>query len=243
MGMMVGVAVGWALAEEAQKQLEEDQMEINFIGHATFELVDGDTRVLIDPFLAPNNPAAKVSADEVEPTHILLTHGHQDHIADAVAVAKRTGAPLRRDHRARRLARRAGRRGRRPTRTSAAQSTSTGAASSVVPAWHTSTTPDGTVIGSAAGLIVKLGGRTIYHLGDTGLFGDLKLIGERHSLDVALVPIGGHYTMDRDDAAYACGLIGASTVIPCHYNTFPRDRRPTRRRSRPTSSRRPRRGS
>jgi L-ascorbate metabolism protein UlaG (beta-lactamase superfamily) len=91
----------------------------------------------------------------------------------------------------------------------------------VVPAWHTSTTPDGTVIGTAAGLIIKLGGRTIYHLGDTCLFGDLKLIGDRHDIDVALVPIGGHYTMDREDAAYACELIGASTVIPCHYNTFP----------------------
>src|SRR3954463_11853530 len=70
------------------------QMDINYIGHSTVELVDGDTRILIDPFLAPNNPAAKVSADDVEPTHILITHGHQDHLADAVAVAKRTGAPV-----------------------------------------------------------------------------------------------------------------------------------------------------
>src|SRR5689334_9910818 len=68
-------------------------MQIEFIGHATFQLTDGDARALIDPFLAPNNPVAKVSADEVDPTHILLTHGHQDHVADAVAVAKRTGAP------------------------------------------------------------------------------------------------------------------------------------------------------
>ena len=67
-------------------------MEIRFLGHATFELSDGDARILIDPFLAPNNPKAPVTADEVDPTHILLTHGHVDHIADAVAVAKRTGA-------------------------------------------------------------------------------------------------------------------------------------------------------
>ena len=92
----------------------------------------------------------------------------------------------------------------------------------VVPAWHTSTTPGrDRDRHSAAGLIVKIGGRTIYHLGDTCLFGDLRLIGERHRIDVALVPIGGHYTMDREDAAYACELLGASTVIPCHYNTFP----------------------
>jgi L-ascorbate metabolism protein UlaG (beta-lactamase superfamily) len=195
-------------------------MQINFIGHATFELVEGDTRVLIDPFLSPNNPAATVSADDVEPTHILITHGHQDHLADAVALAKRTGAPCVA------LTELAGWLGEQGVE-DASDPNLGGTVDfdwgsvKLVPAWHTSTTPDGTVIGNAAGLIVKLGGRTIYHLGDTCLFGDLKLIGERHSIDVALVPIGGHYTMDREDAAYACDLIGASTVIPCHYNTFP----------------------
>ena len=69
--------------------------------------------------------------------------------------------------------------------------------------------------------MITLGETTIYHLGDTALFSDLRLIGERHSPDVALVPIGGHFTMDHEDAAYACSLIGAPTVIPCHYNTFP----------------------
>lgn len=195
-------------------------MQINFIGHATFELVDGDNRILIDPFLAPHNPSAKVSADDVEPTHILITHGHQDHLADAVAVAKRTGAPC---IAITELAGWLGDQGIEDVTDPNLGGTVTTDWGSVkvVPAWHTSTTPDGTVIGSAAGLIVKLGGRTIYHLGDTCLFGDLKLIGDRHDIDVALVPIGGHYTMDRSDAAYACELIGASTVIPCHYNTFP----------------------
>lgn len=90
-----------------------------------------------------------------------------------------------------------------------------------MPAWHTNTTPDGTTITSAAGLVVEVGGKVVYHLGDTCLFGDLRLIGERHAPDVALVPIGGHFTMDRHDAAHACELIGAATVIPCHYGTFP----------------------
>jgi L-ascorbate metabolism protein UlaG (beta-lactamase superfamily) len=195
-------------------------MQINFIGHATFELVDGDNRILIDPFLAPNNPSAKLSADDLEPTHILITHGHQDHLADAVALAKRTGAPC---IAITELAGWLGGQGIEDVTDPNLGGTVTTDWGSVkvVPAWHTSTTPDGTVIGTAAGLIVKLGGRTIYHLGDTCLFGDLKLIGDRHDIDVALVPIGGHYTMDREDAAYACELNGASTVIPCHYNTFP----------------------
>jgi L-ascorbate metabolism protein UlaG (beta-lactamase superfamily) len=100
----------------------------------------------------------------------------------------------------------------------------------LVQAFHTSTVPvgerpfsptTGTVIGAAAGVIVNLGGKTLYHLGDTALFSDLKLIAERTPPDVAFIPIGGHYTMDRHDAVVAADFIGAGTVIPIHYNTFP----------------------
>ncbi len=195
-------------------------MQINFIGHATFELVEGETRVLIDPFLAPHNPAAKVSAGDLEPTHVLLTHGHQDHLADAVAVAISTGAPC---VAITELAGWLSEQGVEQVSDPNLGGTVEFEWGSVklVPAWHTNTTPDGTAIGSPAGLVIEIGGKTIYHLGDTALFGDLALIGERHSPDLALVPIGGHYTMDRHDAAYACGLLGATTVIPCHYDTFP----------------------
>jgi L-ascorbate metabolism protein UlaG (beta-lactamase superfamily) len=90
----------------------------------------------------------------------------------------------------------------------------------LVPAWHTSTTAKGTV-NTPAGVLVTLGERVVYHLGDTCLFGDLELIGRRHAIDVALVPIGGHFTMDRHDAVEAARMIGARQVIPCHYDTFP----------------------
>ena len=89
-----------------------------------------------------------------------------------------------------------------------------------MPAWHTSTTPKGTV-NTPAGLLVNFGGKTIYHIGDTALFSDLALVGRRDPIDVALVCIGGHYTMDRVDAVEAVRLIGAREVIPCHYGTFP----------------------
>jgi L-ascorbate metabolism protein UlaG (beta-lactamase superfamily) len=90
----------------------------------------------------------------------------------------------------------------------------------LVPAWHTSTTDNGTV-STPAGVVVNFGGALIYHLGDTCLFSDLALVGKRRQVDVALMPIGGHFTMDRIDAVDAADFVGAKTVIPCHYNTFP----------------------
>jgi L-ascorbate metabolism protein UlaG (beta-lactamase superfamily) len=195
-------------------------MDINFIGHATVELSDGSNRVLIDPFLAPNNPAAKVSADDVDPTHIFVTHGHADHVADLVAVAKRTNAQC---VALVELANWLGEQGVENVSDPNLGGTVEfdGVSVKLVQAFHTGTLPDGTVIGGQAGLVVNMGGTTVYHLGDTCLFSDLKLIAERTPVDVALIPIGGHYTMDRHDAVVAAELVGAKTVIPVHYNTFP----------------------
>jgi L-ascorbate metabolism protein UlaG (beta-lactamase superfamily) len=89
-----------------------------------------------------------------------------------------------------------------------------------VPALHTSTTPNGTV-SPPAGLLISFGGQIVYHLGDTCVFSDLALVGKHHPIDVALMCIGGHYTMDRHDAVDAAELVGARTIIPCHYDTFP----------------------
>ncbi len=195
-------------------------MEIRFLGHATFELSEGDARILVDPFLAPNNPKATVTADEVDATHVLLTHGHVDHIADAVAVAKRTGAHCVAIVE---LANWLGDQGIE----NVSDPNIGGTVEfdwgwvKLVQAFHTSTTPDGKAKHSPNGLVINVGGTTVYHLGDTGLFGDLKLIAERTPVDVAIMPIGGHYTMDRHDAVVAAEFIGAGTVIPCHYDTFP----------------------
>jgi L-ascorbate metabolism protein UlaG (beta-lactamase superfamily) len=192
-------------------------MEVRFLGHACFELSDGDTRILIDPFLS-GNPRAAVSAQDVNPTTILLTHGHADHFGDTVDIAKRTGAPV-------------------VAIVEIANEISEEGVEvldpnlggtvrfdwgwvKLVPAWHTSTTPKGTA-NTPAGLVVSIDGTTVYHLGDTSLFSDLQLVGKRSPIDVALMCIGGHYTMDRTDAVDAAELIGAKTVIPCHYGTFP----------------------
>jgi L-ascorbate metabolism protein UlaG (beta-lactamase superfamily) len=194
--------------------------DIRFLGQACFELSDGDARVIVDPFLAPNNPIATVSADQLDATHVLVTHGHADHLADALAVAAKNDAPTVAIVE---LAEWLGKQGIANTVDPSLGGTvefDWGWAR-MVQAFHTNTAPDGTAVGQAAGYVVNIGGTTIYHAGDTCLFGDMKLIAERTPPDVALLPIGGHYTMDRHDAATAAGLIGAPTVIPMHYNTFP----------------------
>jgi L-ascorbate metabolism protein UlaG (beta-lactamase superfamily) len=205
-------------------------MEINYLGHSTVELVDDNTRILIDPFLKPNNPAALLTAEEVNPTHVLCTHAHVDHTADAVAVGKRTGASFVAQAE---LANVLGEQGIEDV----ADPNLGGTVEfdwgwvKLVQAFHSSTwagsedrpfspTP-GTVTGPPAGLVVNFAGKTLYHLGDTCLFSDLKLIAERTPVEIAFIPIGGHWTMDRHDAVVAADFVGADTVIPVHYNTQP----------------------
>jgi L-ascorbate metabolism protein UlaG (beta-lactamase superfamily) len=193
-------------------------MDVRFLGHAAFALSDGDATVLIDPFLT-GNPKAAASADEVDATTILVTHGHADHLGDTVAIAKRTGAPV---VAVVELAREIG------SEDVEVFDPNLGGTVKLdwgwvklVPAWHTSTSPKGTP-SIATGMIVNIGGKTVYHLGDTCLFSDLQLIaGRGDPIDVALIPIGGHYTMDRWDAITAADLVSARTVIPMHYGTFP----------------------
>jgi L-ascorbate metabolism protein UlaG (beta-lactamase superfamily) len=194
-------------------------MDIRFLGQSAVELTDGDARILVDPFLT-GNPKATVAADDLEPTHILLTHGHADHYGDTVEIAKRTGAPVLA------LVEIANELSELGVET--VHDPNLGGTVGfdwgwvkLVPAWHSSTTPNGTV-SPAAGLLIMVGETLVYHLGDTALFSDLKLIAQRgNHVNVALVPIGGHYTMDRFDAVTACEWVGADTVIPIHYDTFP----------------------
>jgi L-ascorbate metabolism protein UlaG (beta-lactamase superfamily) len=192
-------------------------MEIRFLGQSCFQLTDGSTNVLIDPFLT-GNPKAAAKADEVDATTILLTHGHADHFGDTLDIAKRTGAPVGAIVE---IANEVGEEG-----LDVADPNLGGTVvydwgwARWVPAWHTSTTPKGTV-NTPAGIVINFKDTIVYHLGDTALFSDLALPAHRDEIDVALVCIGGHYTMDRHDAVEAANLVGAKQVVPCHYDTFP----------------------
>jgi len=192
-------------------------MDVRFLGHACFELSDGDTTLLIDPFLT-GNPKAAISAEDAAATTILLTHGHGEHVGDTVAIAKRTGAPV---VAITELAGELAEEGVdvRDPNLGGTVKFDWGSVK-IVPAWHTSTTPKGTV-NTPAGIVINFGDTLVYHLGDTCVFSDLGLVGKRQPIDIALMCIGGHYTMDRVDAVDAAELVGAKTVIPCHYNTFP----------------------
>jgi L-ascorbate metabolism protein UlaG (beta-lactamase superfamily) len=192
-------------------------MDIRYLGHACFQITDGTDTLLIDPFLT-GNPKATVTADEVEATDILLTHGHGDHFGDTIDIAKRLGVTVTAITE---IADEIGQEDVVVNDPNMGGTVTFGWGSvKMVPAWHTSTTPKGTV-STPAGLLIDFKGTIVYHLGDTALFSDLQLVGKRKPVDVALMCIGGHYTMDRFDAVEAVNLIGPKLVIPGHYNTFP----------------------
>src|ERR1700744_457717 len=192
-------------------------MEIRFLGHSAFELVHDGVTVLIDPWLT-GNPKAAVSAGDLAADVIVVTHGHGDHIGDTVAIAQRTGAP------AVAIVEIANELGEEGVDVRDPNMGGTGKFDwgwgKLVPGWDTSTTPKGKA-NVPAGLLINFQDTIVYHLGDTCVFSDLQLVGKRNPIDVALMCIGGHYTMDRVGAVEAAELGGAKTVLPCHYNTFP----------------------
>lgn len=194
---------------------------LTYLGHSAFLLEAGGSSVAIDPFLA-GNPAAARQANELNPRTILLTHAHNDHVGDTVAIAKRTGAKVIATHE---LATWLGTQGVADAIGANHGGTVAfdGGTTKFVPAWHTSAyLHDGTFVapGVPAGHVVRFGGATIYFAGDTCLFGDMVLIGEE-GLDAAVLPIGDHFTMGPTDAVRAVKLLQPRLVIPCHYNTFP----------------------
>lgn len=188
-------------------------------GHACFE-IKADFNVLLDPFFR-GNPNAKLLPEDVEPDIILVTHGHYDHLGDTIEIAQRTGCRVIAVHE---LA------NHLKSQNVKAEGMNiggkiqiSGMSVAMTDANHSSSISHSGLRlygGRAAGFILEAKGCSIYHAGDTGLFGDMRLIGDIYRPDVALLPIGGRYTMDPEDAARAVAMIGPRIAIPMHYNTF-----------------------
>lgn len=192
-------------------------VELTYHGHACFSVAVGDTQLLIDPFLTGNDQA-DVRADEVEADYILVSHGHGDHVGDTVEIARRTGAMTISNFEIQNWLSEQGVERTHPLHIGGGWDFCFGRVKLTI-AHHGSALPDGTYGGSPAGFLLTLEGKKIYHACDTGLFYDMKLIGEE-GLDVAILPIGDNFTMGPDDALKAVKLLEPGVVIPIHYNTF-----------------------
>ena len=191
-------------------------IKYTYYGHASFLLDDGTSKVLADPFLT-GNPLAAIKASEVECDYILLTHAHSDHLGDAPAVAKRTGAMILGVPEVLDVCLQA---------ESDIKTHGMNIGGSIklpfgkvrmTMALHSS----GVAGGIACGYVIHIGDINVYFAGDTALFSDMKLIGQKDPLDYAVLPIGDNYTMGLEDAALAAQWLNTRNVIPVHYNTWP----------------------
>jgi len=198
-------------------------MDIIYHGHSCVQLREGEHSLVIDPFLS-GNPISVTKPEEIRVQYILLTHAHQDHIMDAVPIAKANEATIVATFE---LANYMRWQGTKTIELNMGGTVNLGFAEvQLVQAFHSS----GIVLedeqrviyaGMPGGYMIRWGGKTIYHAGDTALFSDMKLFGELYQIDVACLPIGDTYTMGPRDAAIAASWLGAKQVVPLHYNTFP----------------------
>lgn len=197
--------------------------KLTYLGHSCVLIESKAGNVIIDPFLTGNPLAARKVEEVPKLSAVLLTHGHNDHVGDAVPLSKRDGAPVIAVYELASLCESHGASG--VGMNIGGKAKFDWGEVRFVPAWHSSSyaSGDGWVYtGMPTGIITRIEGRTLYHLGDTCLFSDLQLIAERYGpIDVAMIPIGDHYTMGPDDAAEARRMIQPWMAIPIHYNTFP----------------------
>ncbi len=194
-------------------------MKLRYFSHSAFQITtDNGKTILIDPFL-DGNPTSPVKSDSVKADYIILTHAHGDHLGDSFKIAKRCGSTfICVDE----LANYCASKGfnTHSMHIGGGYNFDFGRVKFTI-AHHGSKTPDNEYAGSPAGVIISSGRKNIYHTGDTGLFYDMKLIGEMNPIDYMLLPIGDNYTMGITDAVKAVELVNPKTSIPMHYNTFP----------------------
>ena len=191
---------------------------VQWLGHACLLFESDGKHILVDPFLT-GNPAAAVKADQVPADFILISHGHGDHVGDAIAIARRTGATVICNYEISEWLQKQGLTKVHGQQHGGGHNYAFGRVKLTL-AFHGSMLPDGSYGGNPAGFLVTFNdGRKVYDAADTGLFGDMRLIGEE-GIDLAILPLGDNYTMGPDDALRAVKLIQPKKVLPIHYNTW-----------------------
>lgn len=194
-------------------------MKLRYFSHSAFQITtDSGKVILIDPFL-DGNPTSPVKSDDVTADVIILTHGHGDHIGDAFKIAKRCDSQFICVNELGNYCIKNGFKSHN-MHIGGGYNFDFGRVKFTI-AHHGSMTPDEYYAGEPSGVILTIGGKVIYHTGDTGLFYDMKLIGELNKIDYMLLPIGDNFTMGIDDAVKAVEFVNPKTAIPIHYNTFP----------------------
>ena len=198
-------------------------MKVIFHGHACFEIQSNEGRLIIDPFLRDNPQTVSKPEDFTELDAILVSHGHSDHLGDALELAKNTGAVIITNFELGSYLESLGAKVHQ-MHIGGKHSFSFGTIK-LTPALHGSGIPvgDGTFLygGLACGFLVQMENKWLYHAGDTGLFGDMQLIGKHYDVEVAMLPIGDNFVMGPEDAVIATEMLRPKYIIPMHYNTFP----------------------
>ncbi|QCK13254.1 metal-dependent hydrolase [Mangrovivirga cuniculi] len=195
-------------------------MKITYYGQSCFMMETAEKSVLFDPFITPNELAKDIDVSSINPDFILISHGHQDHIADAVDIAKRSGAKVVSNFEIISWLEDQGIENGHPMNHGGNWEFEFGKVK-YVNAIHSSVLPDGTYGGNPGGFIVESDGYSIYFAGDTALHMDMQLIPQFTNLDLAIMPIGDNFTMGVDDAVVASDFVKCDKVLGVHYDTFP----------------------
>lgn len=191
--------------------------KLTYFSHAAWKIETQQHTILIDPFIT-GNPTAPVKADDVKANFIIITHAHGDHLGDAIPIAQRNNALIISNFEIATWCQNQGVKAH-PLHIGGSQDFPFGRVK-LTQAFHGSSFPDGSYGGMPAGVLLTINGKTIYHSGDTGLFGDMVLIGKFTPIDIALIPIGDNFTMGIEDAVQAVEFLQPKKVIPMHYRTF-----------------------